>query len=109
MGVKIFCKQQEFGTHSFFVRHEGRNYYLFSQKYYKQVQDYFAGGVTVSDALDFSKTHRNAMLIKTMQKLPSHIKYIEQEFGITVLKQTAKKRGRSRYDHRKVYHKCGAA
>ena len=58
------------------------------------MKEYFGYGVSINEAFNFSKTRGDAALIRTMEKLPSYIKYVENEYGIEVLKQTAKKNNR---------------
>lgn len=102
MKTTIYCRVTEQGIHSFYMKVDGKRYYLFTQNYRKGVQDYFSGGVSVDQAMDFSKTHGDDALMRTMTKLPYYIKDIENEFHVTVLRQTQKKRSRNyRYDEMK--------
>lgn len=88
----IYCEPTEQGVHSFFLVTEGQEYYLFSQNYRKGVHAYYSKGVSLVEAINYSKTHNDNALIRTMSKLPMYIKYIEKEYGIEVLERTKRKR-----------------
>jgi hypothetical protein len=55
------------------------------------VKEYFGRGVHIDAAMDFSRAHNDTAILNTMRKLPSYIKYIEKEYGIEVLRKTARK------------------
>ena len=96
MTTKVYCKTTQKGLHSFYLFTEGDEYFLFSQKYRKGVQNYFGkGGVYLDQARNFAKSNRDTAIVKTMNKLPVYIRYIEKEYDIAVLNQT-KKRNRTR-------------
>ena len=94
MRTTVFCKVTAKGVHTFYLSANGSEYYLFRQSYRRGVNAYYRNGVSLSDAMDFGKSHRDAALIKTMQKLPAYVKFIEKEYGIAVLAQTCKKNKR---------------
>ena len=87
----IYCEPTERGVHSFFLIADGQEYFLFRQNYRKGVQAYYSKGVPLADAINFSKTHNDSALIRTMSKLPMYIKYVEKVYGIEVLERTKKK------------------
>lgn len=87
----IYCEPTERGVHSFFLVANGKEYYLFSQNYYKGVHLYYSNGVPLTQAFNYSKTHNDFALMRTMSKLPKYIKYVEKEYGIQVLEKTKKK------------------
>ena len=91
MKAIIYCKRSERGMHNFYLRTNGEDFYLFSQNFRKGVQEYFGHGVCLERACDYSKSRKDATIIKTMDKIPMFIKYIEKESGILVFKQTKKK------------------
>ena len=101
MKTTIYCKSTSHGVHSFFLLSDAGEFFLFSQNYRKGVDSYFSKGVRLDEARDFSRSNRDCAIIKTMNKLPIYIKYIEKEYGITVLEQTKRKnemqRSRVRY------------
>ena len=96
MKAMIYCEPTERGVHSFFLMAGGKEYFLFNQDYRKGVQEYFNKGVSLSQAMNYSKAHNDSALIRTMTKLPMYIKYIEREYEIEILEQT-KKRNRKNY------------
>ena len=69
---------------------------MFSQDYRKSVKNYYAGGVSLREALNNPRGGKDHALRKTMEKLPGYIKYIEKEYGIAVLEQTLRKEERNR-------------
>jgi len=83
--AKIFCKNVERGIHNFYVQHEGKEYYLFSQEFKKGVHDYYRSGVVLKQAFDHSRAKFDPALNRTMRKLYSHVKYIEKEYDIRLL------------------------
>ena len=91
MKATVYCKATDKGTHTFYLVSEGREYFLFHQNFRRGVAEYYRYGVTVKEAINFGRSKHNTALINTMEKLPAYIKYVEKEYGIEVLKQTAKK------------------
>lgn len=91
MKTTIFCKRSEKGPHDFYLSVGRKKYYLFTQDYRKGVDQYFAGGVLIDDAIDYSKSKHDSAIEKTMTKIPVFVKYIEKEYGIKVMDQTKKK------------------
>lgn len=91
MKSMIYCKPTERGVHSFYLVTEGREYFLFLQKYRKGVQKYFNKGVSLNRAMNYSKAHNDIALERTMTKLPMYIKYIEKEYDIEVFEQTKRR------------------
>ena len=94
----IYCEPTACGVHTFFLVVNGQKYYLFSQNYRKGVHAYYSKGVPLTQAVNYSKTHNDSALIRTMSKLPMYIKYVEKEYGIEVLKRTKKKRRNVGYE-----------
>jgi hypothetical protein len=91
MKAQIYCKTTGKGEHTFYLWADGMEYYLFRQAYRKGVHAYFRNGIRLEEAYDFSKARNDNAIIRTLCKLPVHIKYIENEYGIAVLKQTQKR------------------
>lgn len=87
----IYCEPTARGVYTFFLVVNGKEYYLFSQNYRKGVHAYYSKGVSLTQAVNYSKTHNDSALIRTMSKLPMYIKYVEKEYGIEVLERTKKK------------------
>ena len=91
MKATIYCKATDKGIHTFYLRSEGCDYYLFRQNYRRGVNEYFRDGVRLDDALNFSRAKGDNAIKRTMEKLPSYIKYIEREYDLEILRKTAKK------------------
>ena len=89
MKKTVYCVENEKNVHSFYLTVGHEEYYLFSQAYRVSVNEYFGGnGVPLSDALDFSHSRGDTALMRTVNKLFSYIRYIENEYQISVLDKT---------------------
>lgn len=104
MRAKVVCKEVEKGTLSFYVVAEGKEFYLFQQPFKKSVKDYFGGGVLINEANYASA--RGEAVKKTLDKLPSYLKYIEKEYDVAVFEKTrkAKSKKRSKVYKRQTFH-----
>jgi hypothetical protein len=91
MKYTISCKITSTGVHTFYLSTQNDSYYLFSHNYRRGVNKYFADGVILDRAIDFSRANGDSAIIRTMQKIPTYIKYIEREYDIEVLRKTAQK------------------
>ncbi len=97
MKATIYCEPTSKGVHSFYLIASGTEYYLFSQDYRKGVHEYFGKGVRIDKATDFSKSRRDAAIMRTMTKIPMYIRYVEKEYGVEILERTKRKNRRSFY------------
>ena len=95
MKATIYCRTTDRGIHTFYLRSKGCDYYLFRQNYRRGVDEYFRSGVVLERAIDFGKSRQNEAIKRTMQKLPSYIKYIEKEYEIQILNKTIKRNARA--------------
>ena len=91
MRTYIYCKVTEKGVHSFFLETQEGEFFLFNQSYRKGVQAYFGKGVSLTESRNFAKSNHDSAIIKTMNKLPAYIRYVEKEYGVLVLDQTKKR------------------
>lgn len=91
MKTTIYCKPTSQGIHSFYLKNGNEEYFLFCQSFRKGVQDYYGCGVHLDKARDYSKSNHDEAIRRTMTKLPIYIKYIEKEYGVTILNKTKKK------------------
>ena len=89
MKMVIYCKKAT-GIHSFYLITENKEFYLFSQNYRKGVEKYYGKGVVLDDAIKYSKSHNDSAIIRTMNKLPMYIRYLEKKYGISVLNKSKK-------------------
>ena len=93
--TKVFCKTVAKGTQAFYVQVNGKNYYLFEQAFRRSNKEYFAGGVEIHSISNFSNVHSSAVR-HTLEKLPSYIKYVEGEYGVSIYEKTKLKEKRQK-------------
>ena len=91
MANTIYCETTAKGIQSFFINANGETHFLFSQNFRRGVKDYFERGVRIDEAINFKRANGNSAIIHTMEKLPSYIRYVEREYGMEVLRKTARK------------------
>ena len=65
----------------------GETHYLFNQTFHDSVYDYYRNGVSVEQAIDYSRAVDNAAMQRVMDKLPSHLRYLESEYGVVALQK----------------------
>ena len=87
----ISCKVNKMGGHSFFIKHAGKEYYLFSQNYHRGVDSHFSKGISIQNALSVKSAKHDRYVMKTIIKMKPHIKYIEKEYDVKILKNTKEK------------------
>ena len=92
----IYCKTAAKGEQSFYIVANGETHFLFRQNFRRGVKEYFGQGVCLDRAMNFAKAKGNTALMHTMEKLPTYIKYIEREYGLEVLKSTARRNANQR-------------
>lgn len=92
----ISCENPAKGTLSFYLCTDEGRYFLFSNEYRKGIANFFQYGLRLDAAHDFSKCRYDTAVTKVMSKFPSYIKYIEKEYGISVLRQTQKRANKDR-------------
>ena len=97
MRCTIICRPTDTGMHSFYLTTGNASYFLFSQHFRCGVNRYFSDGVRLDEAMDFSRAKGDSAIIRTMEKLPSHIRYIEREYDIEILRKTARRNAAYRY------------
>ena len=91
MANTIYCETTAKGVQSFFINANGETHFLFSQNFRRGVKDYFERGVRIDEAINFKRSNGNSAIIHTMEKLPTYIRYVEREYGMEVLRRTARK------------------
>lgn len=88
----VFCRNTDkHDSQSFYMEYNGERYYLFTQNYKRGVATHFRNGVRLDDALDFTRAKGDRGVLRVMEKLPMYIKYIEDVYGVEVLRKTARK------------------
>lgn len=91
MNVKIFARVKN-SEHQFFLDVDGKKHYLFRQDYRKGVDTFFSRSVRLNTAIDFSRSHHDKALSRTMEKILMYVRYVEKEKDIAVLERTIRKR-----------------
>ena len=91
MANTIYCETTAKEVQSFFINVNGETHFLFSQNFRRGVKDYFERGVRIDEAINFKRANGNSAIIHTMEKLPAYIRYVEREYGMEVLRRTARK------------------
>lgn len=90
MKARIIARNSEHGFHTVYLEEGGKEYYLFRQAWYRGVEDYFGNGAVISDALDRSKAKCDRSVLRTMDRIIPGIRYVEKQYGISVLSRTKK-------------------
>lgn len=86
----VFCVEETRGNHDFYVKVDGEVYFLFRQPWKAGVNEFFKNRVRLDKRFKGAIKHRDYAVLKTFEKLPSHIKYIEKEYDIAILEKTKK-------------------
>lgn len=95
--IEIYCKSTR-DSLSFYVRAGGRDYFLFKQRFDYPTYRRFKKGVGIGDAFSPKNRRRSSpTLEKVCEKLPGHIRYNEQEYGILLLRY-----GKGYFDARRM-------
>lgn len=89
----VFCvvPESDVESHDFYVKVENEAYFLFRQPWRYGVNQFFENGVRIDKTIKGTLKKYDHAVLKTIEKLPAHIKYIEKEYGIAILNQTKKK------------------
>lgn len=90
MQATVFCKTTAKGRQTFYVAMGSGKYVLFTQDYRVSNKEFFANGVSVNELFNYSNVHSTAVK-KTLDKLPSYLRYIEKEYGVAVFEKTKKR------------------
>ena len=88
--ANIYCKTMGVDQVGFYLRADGKEYFLCKQRYYKSLWDYFSGGADIHSLFSRSGKHSHAIREAKM-KLPAYIEYVEREEGVRVLNKTLSK------------------
>ncbi len=96
MNKKIYCKTTAKGIQSFYVKIGAKSYFLFQQKYYVGVKDFFSNGKQIDDLANACK-NVNTAVRRTAEKIPLYLKYIEKEYDVVIFDKRQKRKS-MRYD-----------
>ena len=94
MAAKVYCRTTGKDTQSYYLEYGNKTYYLFGTRFYRSNREFFVCGRYIQEVLD-ARRHESASVRRASVRLIGAIKYIENEYGICVLRQTAKKRRRN--------------
>jgi hypothetical protein len=87
MQAKVYCKTVAKGRQAFYLNANGKDYFLFEQDFRKSNKEFFVKGYYLTDKVDYTKV-KSTSVRKTLNKLPSFIRYIESEFGVSIYNKT---------------------
>lgn len=99
MQAKVYCVTTKRNTQSFYVSIGGKEYFLFSQGYRTSNKEYFENGVTLEDMGNYN---HSLAVRKTLDKLPTYLRYVEKEYGIEIYQKDKKNK---RNNNNKIYKK----
>lgn len=107
MKAVVYCKLAGKGTQAYYVKVDGKSYYLFKSRYRVSNRDIFKSGMRLDKVNDFSSTHSTSVK-KTKEKLSAYLSFIEKEYGVVIYSNRARKHemgNRCRYNRSKVMNK----
>ena len=90
MKAIIYSKVTDKGEQSFYVKANGKEYFLFTQDYRKSNKMVFAKGILIDDLKKLS-SHHSMSLRTVVEKIPSYLRYIENEYGVIIYNKTEQK------------------
>ena len=86
----IYCRTTAKGKQTFYLMAQGTKYLLFVQAFRRSNKEVFEQGISLFDLRKFKK-HCSYSVRHTAEKIPAHIRYLEQEYGISVMEMTKRK------------------
>jgi hypothetical protein len=99
MKKTIYCKTVSKGVQAFYVEFGANTYFLFNQKYYVGVRDFFVRGQDINK-LALASKHYNSAVRRTAKKLSSYLQYIEKEYGIVIFDKKDKLKSKTYKKHK---------
>ena len=95
MKARIFCKATNKNEQSFYMKANGKEYFLFEQDFRASNKEFFKKGYYLTDKVDYTRVRSEATR-RTLEKLPSYIRYIESEYGVSIYEKTKRKEKREK-------------
>ncbi len=86
----IFCRTTAKDEQSFFLKTDGKVYFIFSQGFRRSVKEHFFNGLPIDSCFDYSLSSSHAVR-RTLDKLKTYIPYVEKEYGLAILDKTKNK------------------
>ena len=99
MAARIYCRTTAKGEQTYFLSDGKIDYYLFKSDFRRSNREFFSQGRFIREVLD-ARRHSSASVRRTSIRLIGAIKYIESEYGICILQQTAKRQQKRRTTRR---------
>ena len=90
MKNSIYCKTTAKGKQTFYLLTQGTKYFLFVQEYRRSNKEVFEQGISLFDLRKLKK-HCSYSVRHTAEKIHVYIRYIKQEYGISVMEMTKRK------------------
>ena len=91
MQAKVICRTTAKDTQTFYVSVNGKEHYLFKQKYRRSVKKHFQNGITINQTKDYSSVTSRAVK-RTLDKLPPYIHFLEKDCEVAVYEKTKQKK-----------------
>lgn len=82
MKSKILTKKTKVG-YAFYLYHEKKEYYLFTQNNCKTLEKFFKNSVYIDDLSNYSQT-KSTYVKNTLDKIKLYIKYIQKNYNLQV-------------------------
>lgn len=95
--TRIISRLNSADSLDFYAVKDEQCYYIFTRKFRPQLYDHFKNGVAIHNLFDFSRANGNVIIYNTLEQLRVHLRYIEKEYGIKLLKE---KKNTRRYKER---------
>ena len=95
MNKMVYCRSTAHNVSSFYLRCDGRDYYLFSQNFKRIVHDYYSGGVTITSAIRPGRRDISETIYRTMDKIRKNVVYLEKEYDLEVFNKTIERNRRA--------------
>jgi hypothetical protein len=102
MKSKILTKKTKVGQ-AFYLYHDKKEYYLFTQNYCKTVDKFFKNNVYLDDLSNYSQT-KSTYVKNTFDKIKLYIKYIQKHYNLQVFYGKDKLKKNKKPYNRKVFN-----
>ena len=93
MNKTIYCRTTAKGIQSFYVKIGTERYYLFSQRYYVGVRNFFTNGRRFNELSNACK-NGNTAVRRTAEKMSTYLKYVEKEYNVVIYDKRDRRKSR---------------
>ena len=87
MRAYVYCTTEQKGEQTFYLKHSGVTYYLFTQEFRVSVRDHFRNGYPIDHGYAYGSSHSEAVR-RTFDKIKKKIPLLEKRWNICVLRRT---------------------